>query len=440
MDEPAANDPEGAARAWWRALAGTAASGLGAREGCLLLAGLLDRIIGGVCAEPFDPSLGHNAGASLAAAGWVSPDVPASSAGVLAALAPRLPHADAPVRMAAVLAALGQGYQARLCGDSRTPHGNHDDLVRLLFDNAAAAIAIGDTDGTVLKANRRLAEMIGMPVEELTGISVYDFAHPDDHQRIRELIYGRLVAAGTGTVSLRGRLVRADGSVGWTEFGITYVRSTPTGPDYLIAVGADATERHLKQLELRYQALHDPLTGLPNRRRLLAALAEMRGSARSGDAVGLCFVDVDRFKDINDGYGHSVGDKLLTALATRLREANGHGTQYLVSRIGGDEFVAVVPPPATNEQVTAIARRMAAALDDPLVVDGHRLSVSVSIGTIVTSITDADADSLLDAADTSLYHAKAYGDGRRLARTAIALREAHDAAENVMNSSGARRR
>ncbi|MGW4126154.1 diguanylate cyclase domain-containing protein [Nocardia sp. NPDC004711] len=282
-----------------------------------------------------------------------------------------------------------------------------EERFRIIFDNAAIAIAIADTAGTVLDANPGLAGMIGVPVEALRGTSVFRFAHPDDHDEIRTLISGTLIAAREGTAKLEQRFIRNDGSTGWASIAITYVKGSNGQADHLLAVGEDVTEKHRLQAELHRQARHDVLTGLPNRRHLLERIETLTATAADRDRVGLCFVDLDGFKQINDRYGHGIGDQLLIAVATRLRDSLP-ADKGMIARIGGDEFVVLVPPPADDLRVTAVADRLLSALATPIVIGEYELRMSASIGA-VTTVADTPAAALLDAADRALYHAKTRG-------------------------------
>ncbi|MFI7665648.1 diguanylate cyclase domain-containing protein [Nocardia sp. NPDC049526] len=395
------------ARTWWQTLA--AADGMRMPDdfGYNQLSGLIDDLSAAIEAEPFDVTVGSRVGAALSAAQLAQERVPAVSAQVLYRLADYSDRPDARQRLAGLLAALGQGHQSRAQHYSaeQNDRDEQDARYRILFDNTAVAIAIGDTNGTLLEANRGLADMIGVPIEALRGISVYDFAHPDDRDDIRAVLYDKLVPAGEGTVRLERRLVRADGSVGWMSFAISYVKGIDGQPDYLLAIGADITEEHRLQLELHKQARHDPLTGLPNRRYLLERIEELIATADESDRAGLCFADLDHFKHVNDRFGHGTGDKVLAAVAARLHDKL-HGYDCLVSRLGGDEFVVLIPPPATTDQVTGIADQLLSVFPDPITIDGQQLKVAASIGAVITPIAGANAESLLDAADASLYYAK----------------------------------
>ncbi|WP_084525054.1 sensor domain-containing diguanylate cyclase [Nocardia vaccinii] len=280
-----------------------------------------------------------------------------------------------------------------------------DEVFRCVFDNAAMAMAIGDTDGTLVYANRSLAEMIGVPMEQLQGISVYRFAHPEDQDEIDTVVFDGLVRARDGTVKLERRLVRVDGSIGWVAFTITYVQGSGGLPDYLLAVGEDVTERHHLEQELHRDARHDPLTGVPNRRYLLERIEALSDTVDGDEQVGLCFVDLDQFKQINDRHGHGTGDQVLRAVATRLHDELA-GEDCTLARIGGDEFVALLAPPVDDGRVAAVIDRMLSALAGPITVGEHRLWVSASIGAILATASNTDATTLLDAADRELYQAK----------------------------------
>ncbi|MEV5650933.1 sensor domain-containing diguanylate cyclase [Nocardia sp. NPDC052254] len=397
------------AQQWRRALASLADSTPYTDVAISLLSELLHDLRTGVDAPEFDPAVGSRVGAALADARLTDAAVPVVSAPVLYGLIEYCDHPEAGPRLAALLAAFGQGHREASVPDAAV-QSEYDKRFRIVFDHASIAIAVGDTDGALLEANPHLAAMIGVPQEALHGISVYDFAHPDDQNEIRRMVYEKLVPAQEGTARIERRLLRADGSVGWAAFAITYVKGAGDEPDYLLAIGEDVTERHQLQEQLHYQARHDALTGLPNRRHLLEQLSAVIEVAEPPDRMGLCFTDLDHFKEVNDRYGHGTGDQVLATVGRRLDDSLD-GLGCLVTRIGGDEFVVMVFPPADNERVTAVADRLRGALSEPIVVGGHRLHISASIGAVVTPIAGTDPEWLLDAADTTLYQAKSDAKG-----------------------------
>ncbi|WP_442788724.1 putative bifunctional diguanylate cyclase/phosphodiesterase [Dactylosporangium sp. NBC_01737] len=168
---------------------------------------------------------------------------------------------------------------------------------------------------------------------------------------------------------------------------------------------------HSLQLELHHQAHHDPLTGLPNRVLLYRHLTDTLTEAGARDRIGVCFLDLDEFKTINDTLGHGSGDRLLVALADRLR-ACVNGAGHFVARVGGDEFVVVVRDSSGPAELTELAEAMLAELSKPVRLDGHELSVSASIGIVEQPCRDAEPEELLRAADATLYLAKEEGRAR----------------------------
>ncbi|WP_245553197.1 sensor domain-containing diguanylate cyclase [Nocardia veterana] len=410
------------AQQWQRALSTIITHPSYATVEIAFLRNLVHELHDSLTAETFDAAAGSRAGAALAGAELTDPAVPVLSAPVLHRLTEYSDHPEAGTRMNALLAAFGHGHHflAEAMKADDVEEGQR--RFRLVFDHASIAIAIGDTNGVLLEANPHLAAMIGVPVESLRGISVYDFAHPDDQAAIRALVYDELVPGRAGTVKIERRLQRADGSTGWATFAITYVRSH-FGPDYLLAIGEDVTERHQLQEQLHYQARHDALTELPNRRHLLDTLRTMISTAGTDDLMGMCFTDLDHFKEVNDRYGHGVGDQVLATVARRLHDSL-QDDGCLVARIGGDEFVTLIPPPADTQRVAAVADRLRGALSHPLIVGGHRLHISASIGAVVTPIAGKDPEWLLDAADTSLYDAKTGARGNWILHTVHDLERA----------------
>lgn len=401
-------------RTWSAALQATSGSAPSDPNIEHLLSWLVHDLAHALTTTPFDVDAGARAGAALAATDLPVTDVVATSVPVLWALTGPGDDPETIRRMSLLLAKLGEGFGIRWQMMFAPPDSpgeaaqRMDERFRVVFDNAAVAIAIGDTNGVLLNANQALADMIGVPADDLLGISVYEFAHPEDRDRIRRLVYERLVPHKQGTVKLEQQIGRADGSYGWAAFSITFVQGQVGHPDYLLAVGEDVTEQHRMREELHRQARHDLLTGLPNRRQLLEWLDAAIRDAGPRDRIGLCFVDLDRFKYINDRYGHGTGDKVLTAVASRLDNSVA-GLDCLVARIGGDEFVALVPPPVDNERMAEVAERLLGALSDPILTGGHQLDVSASIGAVVTTVEGGQAEALLDAADTGLYRAKNRG-------------------------------
>lgn len=383
-----------------------------------LLSDLLDHLITAVSGESFDAEAVAAVGSRLVRANLTDPQVLSRSARALAPLAGLIaPHGD---RLIPALGELSRGYTEELLAT----RARHQEMLhaamadarnaaearfRVVFDNAAIAIGIGDTEGRVVDANPALSAMVGMPLARLRGRRVSELVHPDDHDEVQSRIFEELFAAGSGTVRLELRYTRADGGGGWAAWAITLVPESGGRAAYLLVVGEDTTQRRALQAELRRQARHDPLTGLPNRRQLVETLSQIIVDADPDDRIGLGFIDLDGFKAVNDTYGHGVGDRLLASVAGRLAAVSDGAT---LARVGGDEFVVLLPPPCDSVRISAIAEALLAALADPIPVDEHWLTISACIGAVVTPVAGADAEKLLDAADAGLYRAKAAGPNR----------------------------
>ncbi|MEU8374394.1 bifunctional diguanylate cyclase/phosphodiesterase [Micromonospora sp. NPDC048894] len=171
-------------------------------------------------------------------------------------------------------------------------------------------------------------------------------------------------------------------------------------------------ERALRDSEsrFRHQATHDPLTDLPNRTLFTERLAAaINAPGRGADRVGVCFLDLDRFKVVNDSLGHQLGDALLVQMAQRLRRALG---EHLVARLGGDEFVILVERTGGTDDVVKAAEAALAAVSEPALVDGHELSVTASVGIVERPVAGTTPGELMRAADSTLHWAKAAGGAR----------------------------
>lgn len=285
---------------------------------------------------------------------------------------------------------------------------------RLAFDHAPVGMALVDqTDQStslVRIANDAMAAMLGRRLDELIGVPITDFIHPVDRPLARAA--ARAFAEGRSDVSAgEVRLLHADGHVIWSRFHAALIRDANGNPDYFIAQLLDVSDQRAAEEKLLHQALHDPLTGLPNRRLLLDRLQQaIARSRRRGNYVAVLFLDLDRFKVINDSFGHATGDQVLIEVARRLRELTRNSDT--LARLGGDEFVVLVEDMADPEEAPAVARRIEDALSHPMAVQPDvTVSVTTSIGITVARAGDDPAGLLRDA-DTALYRAKEQGRAR----------------------------
>ncbi|MFD4870564.1 putative bifunctional diguanylate cyclase/phosphodiesterase [Streptomyces sp. NPDC058412] len=287
---------------------------------------------------------------------------------------------------------------------------------RAAFNAAHLAMAVVDRDGYVIAANEAFAGLLGSEPHALVHQCAADLVDLAAEARTwaayQEVLRGR-----QARLRCTRRLKHPDGHSLWTEVTLGPVPGTG---DVLLSV-SDISDRRDLQARLRHLQMHDPVTRLPNRalffERLSAALEASSYDHGGTGRIGLCYLDLDGFKAVNDTLGHRVGDRLLTAVAARLTQCadqSGYGRTggHLVARLGGDEFALLVEDSTGTEQLADLARSVLAAVQEPFDLAGQRLSVSASIGVVERTTAGTSATGLMQAADTTLYWAKADGKAR----------------------------
>jgi diguanylate cyclase (GGDEF)-like protein len=218
----------------------------------------------------------------------------------------------------------------------------------------------------------------------------------------------RRTSHGADTYADERRLLRRDRSIVWVSLHVVMVRDDADVPQYYSAQLQDITARKELEVELADSALHDSLTGLPNRSLLVTRLAQsLSDSRRNGSGLGLLFLDIDQFKTVNDSFGHSVGDDLLRVAAHRIGGAMR--ADDLVARLGGDEFV-VVCDNASELEVEQVAIRILEALSRPWHIGELEMRVKASVGIAIAN-DESTPESLLRDSDTAMYRAKERGRG-----------------------------
>ena len=257
----------------------------------------------------------------------------------------------------------------------------------------------------VIKCNQQFAAMLGYMPEELIGhSSAIWFPSMQAWQEIGDEAYATVNRGERYDYELE--FVKKDGERLWCH--VTGRMLDVTNPARgSIWVYSDVTERKKREEEVRDLAHHDALTGLPNRRLLDDRIAQAFAAARrSRERVALMLLDLDRFKPINDTYGHEAGDAVLRAVAARLKGCVRQSDT--VARVGGDEFVVMLPMPAAQDAVR-VAEKILAELAEPIRVAGDDVQIGVSIGISVFPEDSVDKDELLKYADRAMYHVKAAG-------------------------------
>ncbi|NBM15495.1 EAL domain-containing protein [Streptomyces sp. GC420] len=385
-------------------------------------------------ARPFDPAPAQRVGAALVEAHCTDTDALTSTLGVVDAYLvlycapdPALSTEDCMARCARLQHALAAGFAralrertlaeqeaiARSALSARTEaeealHAS-EARFRAVFEGAAVGIGIADLAGNVLVVNDRLTQMFGGVEREVRTRNVTQWAHPEDsHETWR--LYGELVRGERDHYRVEKPFLRADGTVLWTNLTVSLLRDAEGEPKYQLSVMEDITERRLLNLRLRYEATHDALTGLPNRTLFFERL-EKALSAGPGQRFGLCYLDLDGFKAVNDSLGHSSGDRLLVEVADRLQSC-ATASSEMVARLGGDEFVALTTGPDTQREAVELAGRILAALATPISLDGREIVVRGSIGIVEGPAGERDSAEVLRSADITMYRAKTAGGNR----------------------------
>jgi len=277
-----------------------------------------------------------------------------------------------------------------------------EEQFRVLAEQAPIGIFRSDVGLRLGYANARCIEILGVGGAGIHGSRWLDTLAPGDRARVITALEG--VLEGTEAEVDQVKVERPDGSARWVSIRVAPVLSSHRAGGFVGSV-EDVTERRLLEQTLSHDATHDRLTGLPNRSLLWEALRDQL--ARPEPAVAVLFVDLDDFKFVNDSFGHETGDVLLLAVADRLTDAvRPHD---LVTRFGGDEFVVVCADVRDAAQAERIARRLVDALAPAFTIAGREVSVSASMGLVLSTEVGLDPETVLRDADTALYQAKANG-------------------------------
>jgi diguanylate cyclase (GGDEF)-like protein/PAS domain S-box-containing protein len=277
------------------------------------------------------------------------------------------------------------------------------------FERSAFGLAVLDLEQRFTSVNPALAELLGFDPDELLGRRPFEFLHPSESESARTGI-ARLVSGDLAFYKREHRMVRRDGSVVSVLIDMTLVPNPLGEPGYYFVQVRDITDRKRAEEALAHQALHDDLTHLPNRLLLVDRLAlSLARAARSDRHVAVLFLDLDRFKLVNDGLGHVVGDQLLIEVADRLRRSIRPSDT--VARFGGDEFVIVREDVVDASEAVEFAERITALLHEPITISGRELFPTTSVG-IALGGAGASAEQLLRDADAAMYRAKDLGRAR----------------------------
>ncbi|MGH3744829.1 MAG: putative bifunctional diguanylate cyclase/phosphodiesterase [Mycobacteriales bacterium] len=283
---------------------------------------------------------------------------------------------------------------------------------RQILDSASEAFIGLDSDGLVTAWNEQAEIMFGWTRDEALGQPVADMIIPDDYRADHDAGMARFLATGEGRVlgqRLELEALRRSGEcfpIELTQWAI----SSPEGWSFY-AFGRDITARKAADADLAFRALHDDLTGLANRALVVDRLEQaLARGARTGLGTGVLFVDLDRFKLVNDSLGHAAGDQLLQVAGQRIRHAVRPADT--VGRFAGDEFLVVCENLADPTDATRVAERILTALSEPIDLEGDHVRLDASVGIALDTAPSTTAADLLREADAAMYRAKEHGRGR----------------------------
>ncbi|MDX1810732.1 MAG: EAL domain-containing protein [Gammaproteobacteria bacterium] len=279
-------------------------------------------------------------------------------------------------------------------------HGHYE----LLAQYSTDIITKYTPDGFCCYASPSVKKVLGYNPCELLNKSLFEYFHPDD-VKSRRKFYTKLIEQPSNE-SVCYRIRHADDKYIWLETQNTAIRDPETNEVVeIVSVSRDITERKETEERLLYLANFDSLTGLPNRALFRDRLRRAVARAQRNDSkLALFFIDLDRFKTINDSLGHHAGDQLLRSVAKRLKQFAREGDT--IARLGGDEFTVILEGIQDSEDAATVAEKIIELMRPPFRLDGHQLVVSPSIGITIFPDDADDMRSLLKNADTAMYRSK----------------------------------
>jgi diguanylate cyclase (GGDEF)-like protein/PAS domain S-box-containing protein len=393
-----------------------------------LLTELAGTLMQALSATHFSPLPGTQVGARLVGEGFVDPaalpgTVEVLTDGMMAST--EIPMGERIRRTVKLLGALCAGYaselrehtlsqqeevnQALLNSVVRAEKNLRDTESRFqeVFVSSSTGVAITDLAGLCLDANPALGRILDLRPGEMMGRLVTELFRDDSAGDVMRL-YRRLLDDAATPMQEQRRLRWENGEEVWVLLAVTLLRDEAGDPAYFVTMVQDVTELRLLQDRLSHQLLFDVLTGLPNRQHFQTKLESMLGAAASGTWVTLCCVNLDGFAILNGSLGHTVGDRLLRAVARRLERAVA-GQNAVVARIGGDEFAVLVQDAASPIPVDTLVGKINRELSEPEYIAERGIALGASIGAVRRLASAQPADELFRAADIALRKAKATG-------------------------------
>lgn len=286
-----------------------------------------------------------------------------------------------------------------------------EERFRSAFDYAPIGIALVSPAGQWLKANHALTEILGYSEADLLATDFQSITQSDDLGetlvKIHDILTGRIASC-----QMEQRYIHKTGRTVWAQWSVSAASENTSKQPNLIFQIQDITDKKHAEQKLQHDATHDVLTNLPNRQLFMNRLRQALAVSKKNDShkVSVLFIDLDRFKYVNDSLGHIIGDQLLREIAARLRDCMRPSD--MVARLGGDEFTILVEGTYDLSEVTRIAERIQDKFSIPFDLSGHEVYSSASIGILHASKSHDTPEEIMRDADTAMYQAKKAGKAR----------------------------
>jgi len=284
---------------------------------------------------------------------------------------------------------------------------NEQEFIATILRTAPSLVIVLDQKGRVVLFNHACQTLTGYTEEEVVGREIWDFLIPPSEViELKEKLHG--LYPGGKPLDHEGHWLTIHGDAPLMAWSSTVIATTGNAQRHLVCTGVDISQKRRAEQQLRFLASHDSLTGLPNRSQFMEHLiVSLAQTKRSGRHLAVLFLDLDRFKTVNDTLGHEIGDQLLTAAALRIRSSVRE--MDVVARIGGDEFTVLMTGLVDIDPIATIAKKIISNIKKTFDIDKHQCHIGVSVGIGLFPEHGDDPQTLLKKADQAMYAVKESG-------------------------------
>ncbi|MFD1849083.1 sensor domain-containing diguanylate cyclase [Oceanobacillus bengalensis] len=281
-----------------------------------------------------------------------------------------------------------------------------EERFRIIAENAHVLISLINPNGEMTYVSPSYKEILGFDYYEYEGQSLFYNVFPDDVEALKEAMNTSIASGKTCKIQFRQRHKTKDWI--WSEMVGTPVFDDENQLEHIVVLTRDITPEKDYETRLKYFALHDTLTGLPNRRLFNIRLSEaVKDFQENGNKLAVLMMDMDNFKQINDTYGHDIGDKVIDAFGRRICKCIDE--KDMVARLGGDEFVVLLPNVKSINNAIMVAKKVEILMEQPLKIDDMHIDLKTSIGISYSISNETSTHTILKEADKALYIAKDAG-------------------------------